>query len=143
MEVATRVSAAVLPDGFFIFEEMNRRSSLDSGFSILRARRNVMIEKHYRVSELAALWGLSPKTIIRMFSDEDGVMVLHNGGTGKRVYTTLSIPETVAVRVRERLSKKPLQSDLPRTNPLRVIRLRDLNARMPKKPGNVFERKAA
>jgi len=112
-------------DGFFICE------------------RNVVIEKHYRVSELAALWGLSTKTIIRMFSDEAGVMTLHNRGTGKRIYTTLSIPETVAVRVRESLSKKPLQSDLPRTNPLRIIRLRDLHARMSKKPGNVIERKAA
>lgn len=105
--------------------------------------RGTMIEKHYRVSELAALWGLSTKTVTRMFAGEEGVMVLHNGGTGKRVYTTLSIPESVAVRVRERLSKKSLQSDLPRTNPLRVIRLCDLNAGVPKKPGNVFERKAA
>ena len=32
------------------------------------------LEKHYRVNELAALWGLSAKTVRRMFANEPGVI---------------------------------------------------------------------
>jgi len=32
------------------------------------------LEKHYRVRELASLWGFSDNTIIRLFSTETGVI---------------------------------------------------------------------
>ena len=95
-------------------------------------------EKHYRVRELASLWGFSDNTIIRLFTGEPGVIRLESGA-GKRKYTTLSIPESVALRVHQRLSQESLQTDLATANPLRVIRLRDLDARMTKKPRNIIK----
>src|SRR5712672_466975 len=64
-------------------------------------------EKHYRVKELAGIWGLSAKTVTRMFAEEAGVIRVANAGTGKRKYATLSIPESVALRVHERLGNQP------------------------------------
>lgn len=56
-------------------------------------------ERHYRVKELAYLWGLSERTIIRLFKDEPGTLKL---GSARRAL--LSIPETVASRVHGTLS---------------------------------------
>jgi hypothetical protein len=99
------------------------------------------LEKHYRVGELAALWGFSDNTIIRMFASEPGVVRLESGG-GRRKYTTLSIPESVALRVHERLSQESLQAQRSAGNPVRVIRLRDLEAGVAKKPRNVLKLKS-
>jgi hypothetical protein len=99
------------------------------------------LEKHYRVKDLANLWGFSDNTIIRMFSGEEGVIRLETC-SGKRRYTTLSIPESVALRVHERLGHEPLQTQLPARNPLRIVRLRDLNAGMGKKPRHILKLKA-
>ena len=91
-------------------------------------------EKHYRVRELAGLWGLSAKTVTRMFAEEAGVIRVANDGTGKRKYATLSIPESVALRVHERLGNQPFQATLAGGHPLRIIRLGDLHAGVSKKP---------
>ena len=99
------------------------------------------LEKHYRVRELAALWGFSDNTIIRMFACEPGVVRLESGA-GRRKYTTLSIPESVALRVHERLSQESLRAQLSAGNPVRLIRLRDLDAGEAKKPRNVFKLKS-
>jgi hypothetical protein len=82
-------------------------------------------EKHYRVKELAVLWGLSPKTISRIFDEEPGV-IRSNDGTSKRNYTTLSIPESVALRVHDRLGNQALQENGASIEAIRVIRLRDV-----------------
>jgi transcriptional regulator GlxA family with amidase domain len=61
-------------------------------------------ERHFSVAELAQLWNLSDKTIRRMFEKEPGVLQWSNEETRfKRGYTTLRIPETVALRVHRRL----------------------------------------
>jgi hypothetical protein len=99
-------------------------------------------EKHYRVRELAGLWGLSAKTVTRMFAKEAGVIRIANEGTGKRNYATLSIPESVASRVHERLGNQTFQATLAGGHPLRIIRLGDLHAGMSKKPRNVLKRDA-
>ena len=99
------------------------------------------LEKHYRVRELAALWGFSDNTIIRMFATEPGVVRLESGA-GRRKYTTLSIPESAALRVHERLSRVSLQAQLSAGNPLRVTRLRDLDAGVGKKPRNILKLKS-
>ena len=39
----------------------------------------IVAEKHYRIKELAALWGLSAKAIIRVFRDEPGVLRIGRG----------------------------------------------------------------
>ena len=98
--------------------------------------------KHFRVKELAELWGFCDNTIIKLFADEPGVLHLERV-TAKRTYTTLSIPESVALRVHERLGHKPLQSQLAACNPLRVVRLRDLNTGVAQKPRHIVKLKAA
>lgn len=102
----------------------------------------IAFEKHYRVKELAILWGLSSKTLTRIFADEAGVIRIDNNGAGKRKYATLSIPESVASRVHERLGKQAFQSALPGSHPLRVIRLSDLDTGMTKKTRHVLQRNA-
>jgi predicted transcriptional regulator len=42
---------------------------------------SVAFEKHYCVSEVAELWGLSERTIRRIFTDEPGVIKWENGET--------------------------------------------------------------
>ena len=65
------------------------------------------IERHYTVGDLATRWNLSLDTIRRLFENEPGVLVLgeSSGKGGKRRYTTLRVPESVAARVHRRLSK--------------------------------------
>ncbi len=99
------------------------------------------MEKHYRVRELASLWGFSDNTIIRLFTAEPGVIRLESGA-GRRKYTTLSIPESVALRVHQRLSQESLQTHLPTGNPLRIIRLRDLDTGVTKKSRNILKLKS-
>lgn len=101
-----------------------------------------MIERHFRVRQLAELWGFSDQTIIRMFADEPGVLRL-GSNRGRRTYTSLSIPESVALRVHERFSQQALKPAFPAGNPLRVVRLRNLDARMSQKPRNVLKLKSA
>ena len=101
----------------------------------------VAFEKHYRVSELAELWGFCDNTIIKLFSDEPGVLRIER--FGKRKYTTLSIPASVALRVHERLSNQPFKALLPSSNPLSVVRLRDFDGGMAQKPRNVVKLKTS
>lgn len=62
------------------------------------------LERHYSVGEIAERWGLSEKTIRRMFEDEEGVLQWGSPETRrKRGYVTLRIPESVMLCVhRER-----------------------------------------
>lgn len=63
-------------------------------------------ERHFSVRELAALWGLSERTIRRMFASEPGVVALTRNETrSKRAYKTMRIPESVAQRVYRRLRR--------------------------------------
>jgi hypothetical protein len=66
-------------------------------------------EKHYRIRELAGL-GAVAKTVTRIFADEAGVIRVVNNGAGKRKYATVSIPASVASRVRERLGNQSFQA---------------------------------
>jgi hypothetical protein len=59
-------------------------------------------EKHYRVSELAALWHLGRETIRKMVCHEPGVIKVRLGR--KRSHTTYSVPESVATRIHARLT---------------------------------------
>jgi hypothetical protein len=66
---------------------------------------DLSLERHYSVAELAGLWSLSENTIRRMFEVEPGVLLLRTSEKRfKRAYTTLRIPESVALRVHRRLS---------------------------------------
>ena len=63
-------------------------------------------ERHFSPKELAELWGLDQSTVRRIFRDEPGVLrIPHLGRRGKRDYTSLRIPDSVAARVHERRSR--------------------------------------
>lgn len=109
------------------------------GFRGVRLNMNTATEKHYRVNELAELWGFSRHTIIRIFANEPGVLNLGKLGTERRRYVSLSIPESVALRVHERLGNQPFKPAFAGGNPLRVIRFGNLNRRVPKQPRNVLK----
>src|SRR5437868_10839006 len=67
---------------------------------------SVAFERHYCVSEVAELWGLSERTIRRIFGNEPGVFKWESTETRfKRGYTTLRIPESVVQRVHRKLRK--------------------------------------
>lgn len=100
-------------------------------------------EKHFRVKELAELCCVSAKTIRGMFAGEAGVIRIGNHGTGNRTCVVLSIPESVALRVHERLGHDRLQAALPSRNPRRVVSLSDFHARMSKQSRNVSDTDAA
>jgi hypothetical protein len=123
-----------LPVHIFIFAHIgffSRRLGISPGGAL---------EKHYRVQELSALWGWSAKTIARLFASEPSVLGLSNAGTGKRVYTTRSIPASVAIRVHEGLSNQALQPNLARANPSRIIFLRNLHGGVAKQTRKIIKR---
>jgi len=61
-------------------------------------------ERHYSVEELAEIWKVSDDFIRRLFLREPGVVVFHHARPGRRVYRTLRIPESVAIRVHRRIT---------------------------------------
>jgi hypothetical protein len=65
------------------------------------------LERHYSVVEIAEMWGMSEKTVRRMFEEEDGVLQWGNPETHrKRGYITLCIPESVLLRVHRKRELK-------------------------------------
>jgi hypothetical protein len=58
-------------------------------------------EKHYRVGELAELWGLGRETIRLIVKDEPGVIKIRFGR--KKAHTTYSVPQSVVQRIHNRL----------------------------------------
>ncbi len=67
--------------------------------------RDIAFEKHYSISEIVELWGLSEKTIRRIFAGEPDVLECHEEQRFKRAYRTLRIPESVLQRVHRRIRK--------------------------------------
>ena len=70
----------------------------------------IAFERHFSVDELCALWGMSDDFVRRLFLHEPGVVVFYHHRPGRRVYRTLRIPESVALRVHARMSAQPGQS---------------------------------
>ena len=103
---------------------------------------SIALEKHLRIQEICTLLGFSHKVVTRLFEHEPDVVRLCCPGTGKRTYTTLSIPESVYLRVHHRLTHQPLESQLAVRGPLRIIKLRDLHAGVPKKPRQILNVKS-
>jgi hypothetical protein len=62
-------------------------------------------ERHFSVDQLSALWNMSDDFVRRLFLHEPGVVVFYHYRPGRRVYRTLRIPESVALRVHQRLQK--------------------------------------
>ena len=64
------------------------------------------MEKHYSLEQIGELWGLSIRTVRKMFEHEPGIIVFGNTGSlKKRRYLTLRIPESVLLRVHRRLRR--------------------------------------
>jgi hypothetical protein len=64
------------------------------------------MEKHYSLEQIGELWGLSTKTVRKMFENEPGIIVFGNTGSiKKRRYLTFRIPESVLLRVHRRLRR--------------------------------------
>ncbi len=59
-------------------------------------------EKHWRIGELAKVWGIGRETIRKLFAFEPGVVRIRLAR--RRRHTTYSIPASVAERVRNRLT---------------------------------------
>jgi hypothetical protein len=69
-------------------------------------RPDLAFEQHYSVADLVTLWGLSEKTIRRIFVGEPGVLEWgHDEERFKRGYKTMRIPESVVQRVHRRMRK--------------------------------------
>jgi hypothetical protein len=66
---------------------------------------DLTFERHFSVDELSALWGMSDDFVRRLFLNEPGVVIFKHVRPGRRVYRTLRIPESVALRVHRRLEK--------------------------------------
>jgi hypothetical protein len=58
-------------------------------------------ERHYRIGELAKLWGLGRETVRKIVCDEPDVLKIRMGR--KKAHTTYSVPESAARRIHTRL----------------------------------------
>jgi hypothetical protein len=64
------------------------------------------MERHYSVQEIGEAWNLSGCTITRIFQNEPGVLKIRRASAsrGRRIHTTLRIPESVVQRVHRRMT---------------------------------------
>jgi hypothetical protein len=69
--------------------------------------KGTAFEPHCRPKDLAKLWGLNETTVRRLFQDQPGVLKIGRAGhrDGKRDYTSIRIPESIALRVHEERSR--------------------------------------
>jgi hypothetical protein len=58
-------------------------------------------ERHYRVNDLARLWGLGRETVRKLVKDDPGVIKIRMGR--KKAHTVYSVPESAAQRIHTRL----------------------------------------
>ena len=63
-------------------------------------------ERHFKISEIAKVWGFSYNTVMELFRDEPGVLTVERPrNPGKRAYTSIRVPVSVVERVyRQRVS---------------------------------------
>lgn len=92
------------------------------------------LEKHYRVKQVATMWGMSRNTITKLFRDEPDVIKLRGGRA-----TTLWIPLSVLERVRQRLSGNTLQAALTPGNPTIVESAGNLRRGVAKQPRDIVK----
>lgn len=62
---------------------------------------NPTFERHYRVGELARMWGFGRETIRKLVKDDPGVVKIQMGR--KKAHTIYSVPESAARRIHTRL----------------------------------------
>jgi len=63
------------------------------------------LERHYTISEIAAAWNYSPKTVRNLFAQMEGVVRISNpSGRRKRPYVTLRVPASLLEQTHQRLT---------------------------------------
>lgn len=62
---------------------------------------NPTFEKHYRIGELAKMWGLGRETVRKLVKDDPGVIKVRLGK--KKAHTIYCVPESAAHRIHTRL----------------------------------------
>jgi len=62
---------------------------------------NSTFERHYRIGELARMWGLGRETVRLLVKDDPGVIKIRMGR--KKAHTVYSVPESAAQRIHTRL----------------------------------------
>jgi hypothetical protein len=72
----------------------------------------IALERHFTLTEIAELWNLSYGFVRAIFAEEEGVLKVGEGtrlsgrGKYKRRYFTIRVPESVLLRVQQRLVHK-------------------------------------
>lgn len=65
------------------------------------------LERHFSVNEVAEMWNISDDTVRRLFRDEPGVLkIAHSYSRLKRGYEVLRMPESVVIKVHEKLRNR-------------------------------------
>jgi hypothetical protein len=62
---------------------------------------NTAFERHYRIGDLARLWGLGRETVRKLVKDDPGVVKIRMGR--RKAHTIYSIPESAVRRIHTRL----------------------------------------
>jgi hypothetical protein len=62
---------------------------------------NAAFERHYRIGELARMWGLGRETVRKLVKDDPGVIKIRMGR--KKAHTIYSVPESAASRIHTQL----------------------------------------
>jgi hypothetical protein len=62
---------------------------------------SIAFEKHYRIGDLARLWGLGRETVRKLVKDDPGVIKIRMGR--KKAHTIYSVPKSAARRIHTRL----------------------------------------
>jgi len=65
------------------------------------AGEHTTFERHYRVSDLARLWGLGREIVRKLVKDDPGVIKIRM--RRKKAHTVYSVPESAAQRIHTRL----------------------------------------
>jgi hypothetical protein len=59
-------------------------------------------EKHYRIGEIARIWGLGRETVRKLVKDDPSVIKIRMGR--KKSHTVYSVPESAVQRIHKRLT---------------------------------------
>ena len=90
-----RVESAERSRGFIGSETVRKLEEISA------APCETAFEKHYRIGDLARLWGLGRETVRKLVKDDPGVVKIRMGR--KKAHTIYSVPESAAHRIHTRL----------------------------------------
>jgi hypothetical protein len=80
---------------------MNNEATRSFSMTSMALSQDAPFERHYRIGELARMWGLGRETVRRLVKDDAGVVKIRMGR--KKAHTIYSVPESAARRIHTRL----------------------------------------